>query len=1076
MRRHDLRVLALALLFALSPATALAQNTTTVSGQVTGDDRAPLPYATVSVDARRVSARSGVDGRYTLRVPHTRGDSVTVTARVIGHRARSRVVTLVGVAVMLDFVLPAVPLVLSEVVATGAGTTEIREKLGSVSNSVSGDAIERSNEPNVVNALAAKAPGVTVTSQSGDPGAGSAIFIRGLNTIEGSGQPLFVVDGTPIDNSTTPTDYAAGGTVYTNRAADLNPHDIESVEILKGPAATIYGSRASQGVVLITTKGGKAGPARATLRSSFAWDHVSHRLPLQRSFGQGTDDSAATCDRPGCLPSSTSWGPALPAGTATYDHFGEIFGEGQTADVALELSGGDARRTFFLSAGRLDQHGVIVGPHSWYDRTSVRLKASETFGDRLRVTGNIAYADVRGDFIQKGDNRDGLMVTATRTPPEFDNLPYLDPITGQHRSYRYPLPAALTDDRIYDNPFWVIERLINTNGVRRAFGSVGLVWNPLSWLGAQYLLGADFSSENRLEGFPPSSSRDPTGLLYQANYENLELDHNLLVTLSHAFGRDAAATLTLGQNLNSRHVQSLRLLGTGFNSSEVFTLGNATNVVPQSGESLVHTQAYFLQAGIDLHDQLFLTGALRDEGASTFGTAHRHSLFPKASVAWTFSELLSPKWRVIAEYGRLRAAYGETGREPYPYQIITGYDAASAGGNGGLVTGGERAHPEIGPERTKELEVGADVGLRHHRLDVSVTYYRSHTVNAIFSVPVALSSGYVTQVQNSGEIRNRGWEVTLDLRPVQHDDLQWELGFQWARNRNRVLRLDGADGTPLAVGIALNDGFVVNPHSVLPGYPLGVLTGLDFVRCRYGEPNFQSTSTDERMDVNAICRAANAREGALFIDADGFPITDPKLRVIGDPNPQWTGSVHMAMTLRRRWRLSALVDVRQGGVVWNGTRGALDWFGTHGDTERRATCTPDGCTGNEHVFGRDILPGPVVGPGAGRSVPVGQNWYHDGAGSLFSGGPSAPFTEDGSFVKLREVALAYTLDDAFVRRTLGLASIDVSLAGRNLRTWTSYSGLDPETNVAGSAVPGQGIDYFGNPQTRSVVVTVVLSR
>jgi hypothetical protein len=252
--------------------------------------------------------------------------------------------------------------------------------------------------------------------------------------------------------------------------------------------------------------------------------------------------------------------------------------------------------------------------------------------------------------------------------------------------------------------------------------------------------------------------------------------------------------------------------------------------------------------------------------------------------------------------------------------------------------------------------------------------------------------------------------------------------------------------------------------------------GLDFVRCRYGEPNLEPTSAGERTDINAICRAAGAPEGALFIDAEGFPLTDPKLRVIGDPSPGWTGSVHTSITIRRRWRVSVLLDVRRGGLVWNGTRGALYWFGTHRDTEDRASCTTGGCTGNERIFGKDILRGAVAGPGAGKAVPIGQNWYQGEGGDGFDGGPDAPFVEDGSFMKLREISLAFTLADRFVTRTLGVESIDLRLAGRDLHTWTSYRGLDPETNLAGSAVAGQGIDYFNNPQTRSLVVTVVVNR
>ena len=372
-------------------------NPITITGRVTNDAGAPLPLASVYIETLGLGAQTADDGRYQLVVPAARvhGQQVALGVRAIGFRNTSSLISLTGTSITKDFQLAANPLRLGEVVVTGSGTSTTVEKLGNTINSVKSEDVQKSNESNIVNALAAKAPGVEVTSQAGDPGAGSSIIIRGLKTIEGDGQPLFVIDGQPIDNSSLKTgDFADASTAISNRAADINPSDIESIEILKGAAASaIYGARAAQGVVLITTKSGRAGATRYSFRSSSGWDDVNRSLPLQRSFGRGQFGSAesAECGGPGCYPTSSTWGPKLAAGTPVYDHWNEAFDTGHTFDNVLSVSGGDDRRTFFASLGNTLQNGTIVGDHDKYNRTTGRLKATQFFGSKLRVGGNISY-------------------------------------------------------------------------------------------------------------------------------------------------------------------------------------------------------------------------------------------------------------------------------------------------------------------------------------------------------------------------------------------------------------------------------------------------------------------------------------------------------------------------------------------------------------------------------------------------------------------------------------------------------------------------------------------------------------
>src|SRR5574338_1112178 len=623
---------------AVMPQQLRAQDPITISGRVTNDAGAPLTLASVYIESLGLGTQTADDGRYSLVVPaaRVRGQQVSLGVRAIGFRSTASLITLTGTTITKDFSLTANPLRLGEVVVTGSGTSTTVEKLGNTINSVKAEDVTKSNESNIVNALAAKAPGVEVTSQAGDPGAGSSIIIRGLKTIEGDGQPLFVIDGQPIDNSTLKTgDFADASTASTNRAADINPNDIESIEILKGAAASaIYGARAAQGVVLITTKSGRAGQTRYTFRSSSTWDDVNKSIPLQRLYGRGQEGSAdlAACEEAGCYPTASSWGPKLAPGTPTYDHWNEAFSTGHTFDNVLSISGGDDRRTFFASIGNTFQNGTIVGDNDKYNRTTGRLKATQFFGSKLHVGGNISYMDVRARYIQKGNNLNGILLGLARTPPDFDNFPYV--VDGLHRSYRYPNPANAADDRVYDNPFWVINRDENTSDVNRAIGNFDVNWDALPWLNLRYTFGADYSADSRIEGLPPQSSGDAlTGQLWQGTYTNLQLDGNFVARAEKRWNPALNTSLTLGQNLNSRDLRQVQAKGTTYIDPTLFTLNNTvnSNLQSQNYSSLVRVAGYFAQGGVDLWDQLFLTAAVRADQSSTFPTANRTNYYPKAS-------------------------------------------------------------------------------------------------------------------------------------------------------------------------------------------------------------------------------------------------------------------------------------------------------------------------------------------------------------------------------------------------------------------------------------------------------------
>jgi TonB-linked SusC/RagA family outer membrane protein len=1071
------------LALAATPQVARAQGEALLTGKVTSVAGAPVDGAQVFLDKMSLGTQTKADGSYRFAVPAARatGQTALLTVRLQGFKPKSVTVTLTPGTINTDFQLETQAVVLQQLVITGEGTITTNEKLGATVNSVGAEEITKSNESNLTESLAGKAPNVQVTSESADPGSSVNIQIRGTKTFSGDGQPLFIVDGVPVDNSSINTqgqfaNNGEQGTVNPNRIVDLNPNDVESVTILKGSAAAaIYGARAAQGVVLITTKSGKSGKTQYALHSSYSFDKVTAGYPLQNTYGQGNNgflaDNGVVPDSDAAS-SSHSWGQPLAPGTKTYNHFTEMFEMGHVADNNISISGGDDRRTFFLSGGINNNSGYVVGPNDTYKRQTLRLKASQLIGDKVKVGGNLSYIDSRGSYIQRGDNTSGIMLGGLRTPPEWNNLDYFAP-NGEYKTYRFQNPtlASTSTGRGYDNPFWISAEAPAKSNLNRVLGNLDLNWEPSDWLKIQETAGADYYTDSRLEALPLGNSTTSIGQVIRADYNNYILDHNLTAIASHTFSPWFSGTFTVGQNLNATDFSQIYVLGTGLIAPKPFEVLNTISKDPNDSTAKIRRESYFGQATADLWDQLFLTGALRNDGFSTFGSNNRRHWFPKASAAWTFTKAIAGLTDKI-DFGKVRFAYGQTGREPLVYTTnslfrvgtFTEYGGDASGilrtiyqGQAGLIGPNAVGSDSLRPEKTREFEGGVDFGLFKGFATVGVSYYDSKTTDVIFQGPTPPSSGFTSIVKNAATITNKGWEVTTDLHPIRGQDFNWNVGLVWGRNRNLVTNLSGS--TDILVG---SQAIITTVARV--GYPTGSFAGFDFVRCGRG-----LTVGDDNID-ESVC--AGKAAGTLYIGSNGFPVLDQdNLRALGSAQPDWNGSVRTDVTFLKHWNASALLDIKHGGQAYNGTRGALYVYGTHKDTDIR---------GQTFVFGPSVNgvqgfhgDAAVTGPGAGSPVIIDQNWFENDGGAF--GGNAIDFIEDAGFTKLREVSLAYTFVQPWVSRSLGLSSIDLRVAGRNLVTWTHYSGLDPETQLGGATLVG-GFDWFNNPQTRSFVVTVGLNR
>ena len=1088
---------ALALLVGAA-STLSAQSGTTISGTVTNEQGVPLPGATVLIQGTTTGAHTDDAGRYVIIVPasNANGQSAVLVARVIGYSARQvPIVLTAGSNISQSFALVVNPLNLDAVLVTGAGTSTTRERLTTTINTVDSSALTRAANPqNVVSALAAQAPNVEVRTQSGEPGASASIKIRGAASLSGTNQPLFVVDGQPIDNQTFSTQSIANGsgtasgadasTVAPNRASDINPADIESIQILKSSAAAaIYGARAANGVVLITTKSGTPGATKYVISSTETFDRVNSPDLLQHTFVQGLNGVAATCGAPDCRVARYSWGPAATAGTPLFDHSSELFDTGITADNNLQVSGGNDRTTFYASGGLMNQNGYLKGPNNKYNRATIRLKGTQQVNSKLKIGGNLSYVDTRGKFVQKGSNLSGVMLGALRTPPNFNNEDTYLP-NGLQRAYRFPNAtsvAAMEGAVYYDNPFFVLDNPGNRSELGRSVSNLTVDYTPMDWLSVNETLGADYYNDWRLESLPLTSGGDAVGNVTRNDLNNLEIDHNLIATAKHTFGTNTDLTFTVGQNLNSRRLRQTFAFGEQLIAPTPYNIQNTITPRVQEYRALRHIEAYFGQAELSLLDQLVLNVGLRNDGFSTFGSANPRANYPKASAAWTFSNLLNHRDRTgILSYGKLHVAYGETGKEPPAYSAVTALnsttffglggfgDALKSGinGQGALSTSLIVGNPNLKPERNKETEIGADLAFMDSKIDLSATGYNKRGSDIILSAPInASANGSNQQVLNAATISNKGLELTLNLHPIQLPNAAWDVGVQYGRNKGNVLSLNGAQFINY-----VNEGFTGAIGTSAVGFAPGVIQGADFIRCGRGITNVAIPGMGVVPDIDAVC--GSATKGALFLGPDGLPVPDATQRIIADPNPKYT----MSYSTSVRWNkisLSGLLDVRKGGSVWNGTRGVLDFFGTGIDTKNR-TMT-NGQYGVNYALknypttagpGKDVVPF--------QTPSDWQNWFLSDGGGF--GTVGAQFVEDGSFAKLREISLTYTLDNPFFKNLTGFSSADIRIAGRNLKTWTKYTGFDPEVNLGGAEFLTQGLDYFINPPTRSFVLSFSLSR
>ena len=1024
-----------------APGAATAA-TGTISGVVRqAADRTPLPGVNVLVKGTSNGTATDGSGRYTLRgVPA----GATLVFSYVGFTSLERRAD----GGPLDVTLTADNRDLGEVVVLGYGIKQERRDLVTAVQQVDSKDIIDSHQTNLVNALQGKVAGVNITSSGGGAGEGASIVIRGGTSLDGDNQPLFVIDGMIMDNSSFQESTAPGGgsafngllgrsVGASNRAGDLNPEDVASMTVLKGPAAAaLYGLRAANGAVVITTKKGAAGRTQLNFRTQFSVDEVNRLPKTQDQYGQGSS---------GLFDASTrsSFGARFAPGQPVYDNLGNFFQKGYTAQNFVNMSGGSDKASFFASASNLQQSGVT--PQSRYDKTTVRLSGSAQISPKLSVTGSAQYLNsgairpLQGPGLYQSSG--GFLLSLLNWPRNDDARNYLNPDGSRRRL----LPLGAGTDSDADNPYWTVDKNPQSDRTNRFVGNVQVSFSPLKWLTLSHNIGTDlYTSRNTsVRAVGTSQVGNQNGGLAETVDQNRVITATTLATLTHEFGDKVRGSLILGNTIEENRDEAVDYIGLIFQNPDFIGLNNTVNRGALQRDSKRHLIGNFARLSTTIFDQLVVELQARYDQSSTLPRPDEGKVFGKgflygsAAAGYEFTKVLGLDQNPVLNYGKVRASVAEVGRDTGPYRVLSPLTTNTYIG-GGFRNDFYGSNPFLKPERTRTYEVGVNLQFLKNRLSLDVNYYRSRTIDQLIAPRVSQATGFILQYINGGVVTNEGQEISLSGTPVRTTTgFTWDVGANFYHNTNNTESLP----SPLTV-VYQSDSFITDVHEggAFPGHPISGIAA---------------------SDVNRVTDAASPYFGQVLIGATGYPSANATFVYAGNRAPRFTTQVTNTFSYKGL-SLTSLLDFRVGGVVVNGN----DWYGTGVGTSRRTADRYQQVVFDGVVAQKDAAGNTTYVPNT-RPVELTQAYYT----SILARTGTA-FIEDGSWVRLRYVALSYALPTRWLGGSNSfLKGIELNVTGRNLLLLTKYSGADPETASAGAGVRGGGsggIDFGNVPATRGV--------
>ncbi|MEZ5033817.1 MAG: SusC/RagA family TonB-linked outer membrane protein [Chitinophagaceae bacterium] len=1021
------------------PLTLLAQKK--ITGYVSDENGAPLVSANVQEKGKLNTVVTDAGGNFSIKVQDDNAVLVISSVNFTTQEVNVGEKTSVNVKMVRSGNL-------NEVVVTAFGIKKQKRSLGYSTQEVGAKDLEVAKQPNIINALQGKVAGVQINSTGGAPGQGASILIRGVKSLDPNknNQPLFVIDGVIMDNSTSTVGAQASLRGMSNRAADLNPNDIENVSILKGGAATaLYGQAGSNGVVVITTKSGRAGKIQVGVDATYGIDQVNKFPEVQDKYTMGYSGSY---DSTSFWP---DWGPTIAEAKAIdpshpdhlFNQYARGYQNGNRFRTNVSMSGGSENAVFNSSLSYFKQEGTI--PFTDYRNISARINSTITISDKLKFNPSIYYISSGGYRY----NADRYNESLTYWAPRWDVMDYIKP-DGTMKTYgnNNPVYGAATN-RFKDN-------------VNRVIASMYWVYSPFKWLDFNYRLGIDQSNDLRTYTAPGplglagerTYEDNGLGFVYEYRIRNRILNSNLWALLKHDWSKKFNTSLRLGTSARDQYYNRVTAEGDELDIPTLLSLNNTKIRYNSEYIEKYRIVSFYGDLTFDYDNFLFLSVTGRNDRTSALAPGNNSYYYPSVSLSGVFSDKIKlPKWW---NYGKLRASWAQIGKDYDPYSLNTYYGSYVLSSTGQVLwtRSDQKGDKSLRPERTTTLEIGTELGFLKNRINFDFTWYKLNSRDQIIPVAISPTAGYTTTVINAGEIQNKGIEIALSGKPITNKNFGWDVSLNFTSNKNDVLSI-----TPELTEIVLASQYGYAGSTVtlkyLPGHSAGTLFGTSYMRYYNGK-------VDDGLTVQKDLPLIIAQTGSNR----GFPVRDATQRILGNVYPKWMGGI--VNTFRyKQFGLSFQFDTQQGLYRYNQLGNFMAAFGIAKYTEDRDTPqTFDG------VYSDGTQNTMIVYTGQGLK-PDGRNY---GAGYYRNvyRGVSENFVEDASWVRLRNLTFSYTIPESVLRKTF-IKSTTVSFTGNNLWLDTDFSGYDPESSSFNSGSNAAGFAGFTYPALRSYMLTLNLT-
>lgn len=1007
----------------------------TVQGKVTLlEDATPIPGVNIKVVGTNSGTITDLDGNYSIDVRS--GEAVLEFSYISLETQRINV----NNRTTLDVSMEQDVSQLNEVIVTAFGISQDKKSLGYSAQEIDSDDITRTKQQNVVSALQGQVAGVQITNSGGAPGQSARIIIRGINSLDPSAdnQPLFVVDGVPIDNSTNESDDTPRG--LSNRAADINPNDVESMSVLKGAAATaLYGVRAANGAVIITTKKGQEGQVRVNVNSSVGFEEINQYPEFQNIYGQGFNGEY---DPNSFWP---SWGAPIAEVAQTvpghryYDNWRQAMETGVQIDNSVSVSGGNEMATFYGSLGRLDHDGIM--PFSSWGRTSAKLSGQIKISDKFDFSGSINY-------INSGGNRvphDRFMERMVYWAETQDIMNYINPDGTM-------VSVGTNTNPLYDARFSTFE-----DNVHRTLGNLTFNYKATDWLTFTYRLGTDFYSDSRTEITPGPLGIDgelplsSTGFISEGRINSRDLNSNFYVTLQKQFNTRWNTTLRLGNDIFERSYDRVTARGENFVIPEFYNLSNSRQVFNSQEIRKRRLVGFYGDLMIDYNNILFLNITGRNDISSTLPKENNSFFYPSVNLGFAFSEMMDlPDFFT---FGKLRASWAKVGKDTDPHLLGSTYSSPNIfplRGEVGYSRFSRFGDPMLRPEETTALEFGTQLAFFNNRLGLDLTYYKSNARDQIIPVPISDATGYSEYITNAGEIQNSGIELVLTGSPVRTNDFDWNVTMNLSMNNNEIKAIrEGIE--EIVVGSQFGYVGSTVTMKLIEGEAYGNIFGSSYQRYYpEGTPEDLLFLESGRQQV---------------IGSNGFPVRNGTQLVLGNAVPKWIGGLRNDLSYKG-FDFSFLIDFRADVEQYNQYDNFLAAFGIAGYTSNREeTVVFDGVLADGSANTQPVYLGQGTGP---DGVDYGAGFYRNTYRTV-----SENFVQDAAFIKLRNITLGYNLQEGLIENT-PFRSARVSLAANNIILFTPWDGFDPESFSAGAGGNAVGFTGLGYPGVQSLFITLNL--